>query len=108
MCCSKATPSQSGPHLSLWDGKSASKPLPLFWHLCFQYFTRKILCALDLNVSVSHLFSIFCRIARKIFRTKELQVKYSEIRTYPMRTSSLDRSENALQNTKVTANSQNG
>ena len=48
---------------------------PLFSHLCFQYFTRKILCALNLAVSVNLCFSISCRIARKIFRTKEVTGK---------------------------------
>ena len=69
---------------------------PLFWHLCFQYFTPKVLCAFDLRVGVNHCFSILCRLARKVFRTKELQVKYSEIGTYSMRTSSLPATDQVL------------
>src|ERR1039458_10634342 len=73
-----------------------SPPPPLFWHLCFQYFTPKVLCAFDLRVSVNHCFSILCSLARKVFRTNDLQVKYSEIRTYPIRTSSLPTTERVL------------
>src|ERR1022692_1261583 len=46
MCCSKARPSQSGPDLSRWDGKSVSKhPLPpIFASLFSIFYPQNIVC----------------------------------------------------------------